>query len=601
MKIIKDKSVAGHLISLVIVACFLIAHQAYVTRANPDAPFMDTLRLVYQLEQWLSGRMSFWEYWRQGQHLGFIFQLILLGNTKFFSLDIILANRATGVVVALLALILLSNFVSTVREERKTLADLVFQTAILILIAAICFGRAGFELFTNDLGFALWVKNLLFVIYFSAYSWYLRAVLNRRVAWIAGLGLISAGPVIVLFVAMGWSYAFVAAVMVASAIEMIGLFKQGGWRRSAAKFLPLIALLIAQAVYVVASLVGFGGSPASAKSAALIHIPGLVFYALGSVVVDQDVMHSYFTTFPALPKLIGASMFVAAVVLTLSRFRRNALGAYSVLPFYLMAYGFFTAFSVSVARGHDGPGAVMASRYYMDIMLFGVGLIWLWFENLIRANVRESKGTLTGFIVLCFVVGAGQYLNYKQEWRIAPYRALTFKAMNEALLNGVPDQAAANLLQSPLDNARRGDQVMRNHGFSLYSKLKSEECRNDGVKLLKGWYLSEGDSTWMEGHARMLIPACHCDLVAQVYLPANFPARTLRVQDSASNAEIRLLPGQSEQVPFGVSKNERVVDLSVSATTVPAAVMSASSDRRHLGVLLTGYSYVCERDGGRRL
>jgi hypothetical protein len=597
MKTVKDKNAIGYLVVFVIVACFFVSHQVYVTRAHPDAPFMDTLRLVYQLEQWLSGHMSFLELWGQGgQHQGFINQLFLLANTKFFSMDILLANRMTGVVVALLTAVLLFNFISKTKREdsNPSVVDLVLQAVISTLIVAVCFSRAGWELFTLDLGLPLWTKNLSFVAYFSIHAWYLRAAPGRRATWITGLGLILAGPVIVLVIGMGWSYAFVAAVVVASLVAVIGSFGRGGLRGQFAKSAPLVALLMAQLVYVVASI---GRAAPNAKSSAMIHVPDLVLYALGSGVIDQEAMRSYFIP-SHVPELIGACMLAAAAALVLSRLRRNALGSYSLFPFYLLAYGFFTALSVSVARGHDGPAGVMASRYYMDIMLFCVGLIWLWYEDLARAEAKKSAVSVAGFLILCLVVAVGQRLNYKQEWNTAPYRALAFKAMNEALLAGVPDQAAANLLQSPLDNARLGDQVLREHHFALYSNRHAGKCKVDDVQLLSGWYLHEGHGTWMGKDARMQIPPCHCDLVAGIYLPADFSARTLKIQDAASSREINLQPGQSEQVSLGASIATRTVNLSVSVTTTPANTSSTSRDTRSLGAYLTGYAYACGADGG---
>ncbi|WP_426662529.1 hypothetical protein [Rhodanobacter aciditrophus] len=592
MKIVKGKNAIGYLVALVIVVCFSVAHQAYVTRAHPDAPFMDTLRLVYQLEQWLSGRMPFLEIWgKGGQHQGFINQLFLLANIKLFSMNVLLANRMTGIAIALLTAVLLFNFVSATKRTdiNHSVASLVLQAAVSVLIATVCFGRAGWELFTLDLGLPLWTKNLSFVIYFSIHAWYLRAAPGRRVTRIASLGLTMAGPVVVLIIGMGWSYAFVAAVAAASAAAMIASFKQKSLREQIAKSIPLVTLLIAQLVYVVASM---WGTPPNAKSSALIHVPDLVLYALGSSVIDQEAMQGYVISLHA-PELIGACMLVAAAGLVLSRFWRSTSGTGSLLPIYLLAYGFFTAVSVSVARGHDGPAAVMASRYYMDIMLFCVGLIWLWYESLIRGEAKKSVFSMIGFLALCLVVGEGQRLDYKQEWIIAPYRAQVFKAMNDALRAGVPDLAAANLLQSPLDNARLGDQVLREHHFALFSNRPVSECEASGVQFMSGWYAQEAHGTWMGKDASMQVPDCGCDLVVGIYLPADFSARTLTILDGASRRQVNLVPGQHVQVSLGSSKVARAIDLSVSATTTPANMSNASSDTRSLGAYLASYAFAC--------
>lgn len=476
MKVLWAKSTTKYLATFAVVIFFLFVHEAYVTRAHPEAPYMDTLRLVYQLEQWLSGNMSFFEFWSQGgQHQGFIFQLFLLANVKLYSLDIMMANRMTGVAVAVFTAILLFSFLFSTKRCRDTkfTASVPTQIAICTLVAGICFSWSGFEIFTLDLGLPLWVKNIFFVTYFVLHAWYVRAPSGRRSTWLAGLGLTLAGPIIVLIIAMGWSYSFVASIALVSAIVLIELSKQGKWRRQLARCLPLVALLAAQLVYLITGIGGVESTNHSFRSS-LIQVPDLLLYALGSGVIGTETAQSHAISLHVL-ELIGAGMLVSAITLLFFRLRcRDIMNLSSLVPLYLLSYGFFTALSVSVARGHGGPAGVMASRYYMDIMLFCVGLVWLWYENLASSESKRSLVSVFGFSVLCLVIVVGQGLTYAREWRSAPYRAMAFKAMNEALMKGVPDQAAASLLQSPFDTARLGDRALREHHLALYSGLHAD-------------------------------------------------------------------------------------------------------------------------------
>ena len=82
---------------------FAVLHQVFVSRAHPDALYMDSLRLLHQVREWQQGRMSFVELWGLGSpHRGFINPLMLMANVRFFSLDVMLANRMTGAVVGML-------------------------------------------------------------------------------------------------------------------------------------------------------------------------------------------------------------------------------------------------------------------------------------------------------------------------------------------------------------------------------------------------------------------------------------------------------------------------------------------------------------------
>ena len=94
-----------------IVLLLLLLHQVMVTRAAPDALYMDSLRLLRDMDEWQAGRMSLLALWTQGSaHHGLVNQAALLANMQLFSLDVLLVNRFTGAVVAGVALLLLSAF-----------------------------------------------------------------------------------------------------------------------------------------------------------------------------------------------------------------------------------------------------------------------------------------------------------------------------------------------------------------------------------------------------------------------------------------------------------------------------------------------------------
>ena len=593
---IKKRNFIKYSIPFSVIALFVWLHQIYVTRTHPDAVFMDSLRLVYQLEQWRQGHLSFLNLWGLGaEHQGFINQLLMLLNIKYFSYDVLLANRLTGIIIGLVAMVILVNLNSRIRKYNEDFPGtlLTARIGVSALIVFICFSWANFELFTLDLGLPLWIKNLSFVAYFAVHAYYLTMSTKAGRTWAVGLGLTLVGPVIVLMIGMGWSYSFVAAVLAVSLLAAVESVKNHDTRTPLLKSVPTIALLLAQMVYLMAS-VGAGGTMAAhQKFSTLLHIPELLLYALGSGLIAVETIGSYPALLHALPYVSGGAL-AAATVLLFARIRRELYSG-SLLPIYLLAYGFLTALSVSVARGGGGATEVMASRYYMDIMLFYVGLVWLWYDSLERSLANKPHVSMALFFTLCMVVIVGQGLTYRREWLVAPYRALAFKSMNQALLQGVPDQQAASLLQSPLESARNGDGVLLEHHLALYSNLPENECSAAGVHYLSGWYAREPQGVWMGRSAVMQIPACRCDFLATIYLPSDFSERTLMISDTESGQSISLVPGKVGKLRISPSNVQRTVDISVSRTTMPSSVSDGAHDVRELGVLWTSNTFVCGR------
>jgi hypothetical protein len=591
---IKKTNHAKYLIPVSVVVLFAWLHQIYVTRAHPDAVYMDSLRLVYQLEQWRQGQLSFLQLWGMGaEHQGFINPILLLLNVRYFSFDVMLSNRLTGVVVALVAMVVLLNFNFRIWKSSKEFPGtlLAVRVGISVLLTMICFSWAGFELFTLDLGLPLWIKNLSFVTYFAAHAYYLTMTARGWRPWVVGLGLTLAGPVIVLMIGMGWSYAFVAAVLAVNLLVAAESISRRDVRTPLMKSAPAIALLLAQIAYLMASI-GAGDVMAPHKKfSMLLQIPGLLLYALGSGLIGVETIVNYPVLLHVLPYVSGGAL-AAAIMLVFARCRRE-LHSGSLLPVYLLGYGFLTALSVSAARGGGGALAVMASRYYMDIMLFYVGLIWLWYDSLERSLANKPYVSTVLFLALCLVVVMGQGLTNKREWVAAPYRAAAFNSMNQALLQGVPDQRAASLLQSPLENARKGDQVLLEHHLALYSNRSADACRADNVRYLSGWYARESQGVWMGRSAVMQIPACQCDLVSSIYLPSDFSERSLVVSDSESRQTIELAPGKVEQLRISPSNVRRMLDISVSRTSMPSGLPDGVHDVRDLGALWTSNAFAC--------
>lgn len=580
---------------------FLLLHLAFLDRAQPDALYMDSLRLLHQLQEWSEGRLSFAEIWGVGSaHRGFINQLALLGNIRFFSLDVLLANRMTGVVTGLVAFILVYALNRQFAGTPTTIATRVMRLFLSLLVAGLCFSWAGFELFTLDLGFPLWTKNLCFVLFFVAHDRYLVHSRNGQRAPGMAVLLAVAGAGIVMFVGMGWSYAFAGAVFGVHFLASLEDGRRAGLRPVLQRALPVLAVFAALALSLTQG--GGGGQGGDEDSfgrllGALSTLLELPLYALGGAWIGVETRGDVGLPLAAVAGMGAISVLVAAYGL-IQRMRRGVFAG-SLLPLHLVAYGALTAVSLAAARGAEGPAAVMASRYYMDVVLFAVGTLWLLAED-VEARKAWRRTVFGLFMLYGVALSTGLYLTYMREWDVAPYRAANFEAMNRALYLGVPDEAAAQLLQSPLAHARQGAEILRKRRLALFATVGNDLCEAGSIRRLEGWNAPEGDTVWMTRQARLLLPSCRCALVAQLYLPADFPERTLHVEDAAgTRIEAALAPGRDTAVTLPAGEVAREVRLSLSQSTVPARDLAGGTDLRELGVLWRAMAFSCNATGSR--
>jgi hypothetical protein len=575
---------------LLILLGFEALHQLFVGRAHPDAVYMDTLRLVSQLQDWREGAMSLFDFWQQGSsHRGLINQAFLFANVKLFSLDVMLANRMTGVAILAVVSIIVLAFLRTTSRAPATLHRSFVRCAVTVLITAQCFSWAGVEVLTLDLGLPLWVKNFAFVGYFLAHATLLSD--QGRTSWGRTIALSVYGALTVLLLGMGWSYAFVGAVIgvhfLLFASDIAGL----GGRSSPVKLVPAAVLLASLAAYIFAGVAGDDGA-ASALVRSLPRTLNLSVYALGSPWIGVEAMHA--RQWPLSISYVAGLISILAAVWVVWRRLRCGFAKGSLFPLYLIGYGVLTAVSVSAARGQDGANGVIASRYYMDLMLFSVGTIWAWGEDIASSNGRWFRGNAAAFFLFCAIVGLGQAIAYRTEWNIAPYRAAIFPLMNVAIARGVPDEAAARLLQSPLAHARAGAQVLREQRLASFAGSKSEVCSSKAIGYDLGWYEKEPGGIWMTGEARISLPACACSLISSVYLPPDFSGRVMSVEDAATHVQIKqvaLTPGATTEIELPASARRRAFVIRSSFVTIPSE--SGSKDLRHLAAFWGGAAYVC--------
>ena len=562
-----------------------VIHQVYVSVVHPAALYMDSLRLLSHLYEWDQGRMSLLDIWGYGSssHRGLITQSFLWLNVKLFSLDVLLANRLTGVVILLVGLLVSATYLKQVLSETSASARGTRLAAcyFALLFVAMGFSPAGFELFSLDLGLPLWFKNLCFIVYFIAH-----ARLLARPDGARSVLLTVAAPVVVLIIGMGWSYAFVGSVL---ATHVLAAWMLGPQARSRASILPTLAVVLSGVAYVA----GGGGAGDGVTPALLLQKFGsalwLTCHAIGATFIGVETAVKLGLPF-WIPGVLGLVLIVAMLVLLGGQlWRRQWQG--SLLPIYLIAYGGLVAVSVSYARGGNGVDAVMAPRYYMDVYLFTVGVLWMWSEQVLR---RPVAWAVIALLAVQLALWGGQLATQRVEWKTAPYRRVALAAMNEATLNGVADEQEARLLQSPYPDARRGVAAMRKLGVGVFRDHQdSGTCNDESIRMVSGWYGVENGSIWMSRSAVISAGQCECTLASNLYLPPSFGERNVVVkQGDTEVVSITMKPGQSQAVQLPPSAAPTKYSVTASAVTVPKRDLG-QPDTRELSVLWAMPSFQC--------
>lgn len=581
----------GERVLLVVVAGLLVLHQLYLLRAMPVAPYMDTLRVIALLDGWEQGRVALSQLWGVGSaHQGLVNEAFIYANIKLLHYDALWASRLTGVAIALSSLTLgLAGLFWLRREpEPSSLWRGLGCLLFCMLIPVLLFSGAGFELLTLDLGLSLWVKNAAIVMYFVLYSSFLRMDADSSMRW-QGLLLMLLGPFLVMLVTMGWSFAFVGG----ATLQLLAAGRTG--RYWLYRTLPVLLLWVALAVYVGISLSGASSGELAAAGVRLSELPRLVASALGAAVIPPETSARINLSISAQQAMGMLLMLAAVVILAVLASRRRRLS--DTTPLALLAYAGATALALALGRGADGAAAMLASRYYMDLVLFPIGLMWL---ALMLGNAKKVR-TLTAFLgisVFCFILLL-QYFTYRYEWRAAPYRAAVFSAMNRALLQQVPDEQAAATLQAPLGDARAASRVMQEEKLGpFHEATSSADCDPGLLTRGRGWYDEENGGAWMAADAFLAVPGCPCKLSMDIYLPEDFPERVVTfATPDGRHEDVSVRPGVSTNVAVDLPLQKGLLSLRTNGTSQPAR-LGQSADTRELGVFVGPLAILCPSQEG---
>jgi len=560
-----DLMIAGA-VGLIFLAGFVV----YMLKLHPVAVFMDTLRFLGYYDDSISGRHSIWSTWNQGQHRGILPQAVVYLNARYFGLSVFGCTALSG------AFIGLTGFAICLEIARSGVSR-VMLAALSVLTFAALFSLSNWELYSVDVGVALFAKNLSFVLF-----WILLDRALRRGSRVAFALCIVTAPLIVLLVAFGWSFAFVGA---SSFVALTAAWKTPGMRRSvlifAALLVSIVLYVVLGAIFPTARLVP--ETPATAAN--FLHLIYGTVLAVASVLVGRESVEVYGVPF-ALLAVAGVAMLAAAAYAVLGNLAKRRHD--SIVANGLIVYALLDAASVAIARGMIDPRQAMAPRYFEDLSLLIIGIVWsiALLARDVRMPVRKSAVTLAAVLSVLFLLG--QSATAADEWRKAPYRHESFAKMAAVTMSGPTTLADARLLQQPLDSAVRASAIQKRYGLGPFRRIP---CAAGPIISGDGWYANDdGQGTWMGASSSVTIRNCSSEVRVRAYMPETFTARsaTLAV-DGAQAKTVNIRPGTVADIdlPTTTTSQYVTVRISVDQTTIPAKAFPGSQDTRELGLLVS--------------
>lgn len=415
--------------SLIFMAGFFI----YLWRLRPQVAFMDSMRFLGYFDDSMTGRRSLWDTWNQGEHHGILPQLVVYLNARWFGYRVFLATAASGIVIWITGLALCSWMASSgVRGVRLVM--------LVGLTFAALFSLSNWEIYSVDVGVALFAKNLCFVAYWIVLIRFMRT--QGRGALIV---LLIGGPAIILLVAFGWSYAFVFATLACLAIH-----RPKHWEWIVASLaLSLIAYIVIGKMFPGPRMEN--GIYTTGRT--LLNLPMAILWAISSTYIGSESIVTSGVPVIVLFVLSGFTILLALFV----GIRGKTFG-----PQALIAYALLDAAAVAYARGLVTPSLAGAPRYFEDLSLLFVGIAWAVF-------MVDSIAMKVIVALLCGVFMIGQAHTAKDEWIKAPYRRQAFEKMLMLERAGLKD-SDASLFQQPYESVRRAIEVQRSYAIGPFRK-----------------------------------------------------------------------------------------------------------------------------------
>jgi hypothetical protein len=566
----------------------LALYWIYISRAQPQVPYMDSMLYLAQVEKILKGDVSWFGIYGSGEHRGLIFPFVLLIEWIFWAADSRVTTLLTGGVVAVTFYYWLRSLL-LVRNEVFGESYPAIKTLLLAVAAAfIIVSPAAFELWTLDLGFAQLIKNFLLVLFFYQLSITRLWAKSFSYALVFGFW----GSFLILFATYGWSYPFLAAVVFA----VICIFYSESHVRTKAAAV-LIPMIFAQCLYVYLGHGVFSNSEHASQGLAIFALVKGALYGAGSSFMGMETMVK--SGVPVIVPIIFGGFLLGCSCLALVRTLITP-SPVRIFEAALLVFSLSVLAGVTLARGASNYLNTGASRYFVDyvwlllapiliftrpmeISVFPSYLIWL--ERLPLRRIYCLANLLMA--VLLVIALLGHLRTWQVELKTAPYRAEVFKAMSKVYRQGVAKEADANLLQSPYEIANKGVDVAQRYNLAVL-RTEASNCNIKLADYTGDWYLPAEDGTrWMGRHGNIMLRNCSSGVNLKGYVPINFSPRNLDVSYREKKVTIALEPGKEFFLHLDQTNTKNlVITLHVDRVTSPL-LEGIGADQRALGILLT--------------
>ncbi|RCW67355.1 peptidoglycan/LPS O-acetylase OafA/YrhL [Pseudorhodoferax soli] len=552
---------------IVIGALVLLAWVFYMQILRPNIAFMDSLRFLTYFDESERGISSVWASWNQGQHRGLLPQFVVYLNAKYFNYQIYGFALLSGAVLAVSYLVVLFEF------RRELGAGRLEYVGVFGCLAIALFSFSNWELYSLDLGPALFLKNLAFVVYWICMA----KVIAGNQSRFCNLVTIMGGPLVVLLVAYGWALPFVVACFLAAGAV-------GGWhgiRRNRQVWIPLALLVASLVLYVIGGSI-FPPAPRSLPQgdASVANFLWSIPLALSSIFVGHE--SSAINGFIGLIRWGGVACCVVCIFFIVRDLRApEGLHARFFFPLALLFYALVDLLLMAVTRGRFEPAATMVSRYFSDFCYVLVGII---FYEYLKGSSRVCGGAslparrpmlrvapVWGMAIF-FIIG--QVWTGVDEWRKAPYRHAAFDAMGQATIRAAEGARDIKVLQAPIDVAIAGARVQRDYGFGVFADAA---CT----------YKPDSDG-WIGSSYQFLLKNCGEAPRFQFYLPQNFPDRRIVIAIDGRARDYVLRAGEVTTLSVLADvEGTHAVQIKIPITSRAADIDPSASDVRELGAIFS--------------
>lgn len=448
-------------ISLICLALISLAgFWCYMQRAYPNTAFMDSLRFLVYFDYNESGNIPLWLTWNQGAHHGLFPQLFVYLNAKLFGYRIFAACLSSGPVIAANAVILGVQQLKSLRTS-----SLPIRWTTILITFLVLFSLANWEIYTLDVGPTIFAKNLAFFVYWVCLDKFLFAnelkYTDRFLSWIAG-------PIIIIFIAFGWAYAFTIATLLTLWIQHISRkIKPDRIKIILTSLLSSILIYIAGGFIFPEILVPFGPKGESS----LMNMAIGYFMAAFSGLLGSETISAI--GIPIWIQIVSASLIIGCGLFILVNSIRTKV-AIPFVPSVLFFYSTIQCAAVAFARGRFNIEWAAAPRYFVDCSLLGISTLWLLaiYSARMKGNHRAAYVvSRSALILLAFFLVKGQMLTARDEWKKAPFRKAGFARMQKiTLAEKHLSETEAAFLQCPPEIAIVGIYVQKKYHLGPFLK-----------------------------------------------------------------------------------------------------------------------------------